>query len=92
MSSASSGSGAIAIGSAATGPLTARGPGLLPIVSRTRILSRSERAAAVVRSLSGDFRLKVQSLGAAGKLGAGDAAQLDDAAASAVGCIESIGT
>ena len=46
----------------------------------------------MVRSLSGDFRLKVQSLGAAGKLGAGDAAQLDDAAASAVGCIESIGT
>jgi hypothetical protein len=39
----------------------------------------------------GDFRLKVQSLGAAGKLDAGDAAGLDAAAASAVGCIESIG-
>ena len=40
----------------------------------------------------GDFRVKVQALGAAGKLGADDAARLDAAAASAVGCIESIGT
>jgi hypothetical protein len=46
--------------------------------------------AGAIQKLA-DFRVKVQALGSAGKLGGDDAARLDADAESAIRCIEGIG-
>jgi hypothetical protein len=51
-------------------------------------LAAGKNAGAVAKLT--DFRTKVQTLGATGKLGADDAARLDVQAAAAVSCIDSM--